>query len=285
MTTPVLAEEAIDSIERPNAPELRIEPSPRWIRAIFNDVIVADSKRAKLLIEPKRLPVYYFPKDDVRMDVLEATERTSSSPTRGTARYYTVRVGDRLAPEAAWIHVEPAAGAEELTDMVAFRWDLMDAWFEEDDEAFVHPRDPYHRVDVMNSSRHVKVIAGGEVVAETRRARLLFETGLPTRYYIPKMDVRMDLLEPTDTQTSCPYKGTAVYWSLVRAGQELIRDVAWSYPRPIPEIPKIENLVCFYNERVDELWVDGELLPGPLTRWSPRGQAIARAGAASRPSQ
>ena len=95
----------------------------------------------------------------------------------------------------------------------------------------------------------------------------------------------IDSIERPNATESCPYKGTAVYWSLVRAGQDLIRDVAWSYPRPIPEIPKIENLVCFYNERVDELWVDGELTPRPETRWSPSGQAIARAGAASRPSQ
>jgi uncharacterized protein (DUF427 family) len=218
MATPVLEEEDIQSISRPRGDELRLEPSPRWVRVLFNKVTVADSKQVLLLLEPKRLPVYYFPLSAVRMDLLEPTGRTSRSPTRGTARYYTVHVGDRLAPEAAWIHTQPARGAEQLADLVAFRWDLMDAWFEEDDEVFVHPRDPYHRVDVVHSSRHVKVIAAGEVVAETHRARLLFETGLPTRYCIPKVDVRMDLLEPTDTQTACPYKGTAVYWSLMRDG-------------------------------------------------------------------
>ncbi len=270
MATAQIYEENIESINRPSSGELRLEPSPRWVRAVFNDVVVADSKRVMLLLEPKRLPVYYFPRDDVRMDLLEQSTRTANSPTRGLARYFSLHVGDRSAPDAAWVHADAPAGAEALADLVAFRWDLLDAWFEEDDEVFVHPRDPYHRVDVMHSSRHVKVVTGGEVVAETRRPRLLFETGLPTRYYIPKVDVRMDLLRPTDSETSCPYKGTATYWSLVRDGQELIHDVAWSYPRPIPEMPKIENLVCFYNERVDEIWVDGELLPRPTTRWSTR---------------
>jgi len=268
MNTRALEQQEFDLIDRPIGTDLRVETSPRWVRTVFHNVVVADSKNVRLVFQARHLPVYYFPQADVRMDLLEKTERTLDSPITGMARYYTVRVGGRSAEEAAWIHAEPAAGAEALADLVAFRWDRMDAWFEEDDEVFVHPRDPYHRVDVMNSSRHIKVVAGGEVVAETRRPRLLFETGLPTRYYIPKMDVRMDLLQPTDTQTSCPYKGTASYWSLARDGEELVHDVAWSYARPIAEIPKIENLVCFFNERVDEIWVDGELAPRPKTPWS-----------------
>jgi uncharacterized protein (DUF427 family) len=131
---------------------------------------------------------------------------------------------------------------------------------------FVHPRDPYHRVDVVHSSRHVKVVVDGEVVAETTRPRLLFETGLPTRYYIPKLDVRMDLLQPTDSVTACPYKGRARYWS-VRVGDRTLKDLVWSYPAPIPECPKIEGLLSFYNERVD-IYVDGELQPRPKTQWS-----------------
>jgi uncharacterized protein (DUF427 family) len=142
----------------------------------------------------------------------------------------------------------------------------VDAWFEEDDEVFVHARDPYHRVDVLNSSRHVRVEIDGATVAASRRPRLLFETGLPTRYYLPKADVRMDLLEPTDTTTRCPYKGEAIYWS-ARIGGQLREDVVWSYPYPIPEIPKIEHLLAFFNERVD-LYVDGELQVRPQTPWS-----------------
>lgn len=132
----------------------------------------------------------------------------------------------------------------------------MDAWYEEDEQVFVHARDPYHRVDVRNSSRHVRVIVEGELVAETRRPKLLFETGLPTRYYIPRDDVRSDLLEESERHTGCPYKGTASYHS-VRAARQLVRDVVWYYPEPLAEATSIRNLLSFYNERV-ELEVDGQ---------------------------
>jgi uncharacterized protein (DUF427 family) len=111
------------------------------------------------------------------------------------------------------------------------------------------------------------VIVGGEVVADSHRPRLLFETGLPTRYYLPKIDVRMDLLEPTDTVTRCPYKGKAQYWS-VRVGDKVFRDMVWSYSPSMPECPRIDDLVCFFNERVEAIVVDGERQPVPRTRWS-----------------
>jgi uncharacterized protein (DUF427 family) len=142
----------------------------------------------------------------------------------------------------------------------------MDAWYEEDEQVFEHPRDPYHRVDVLQSSRQVRVEIGGQVVAESRHPRLLFETNLPTRYYLPVEDVRMDLLEATQTSTVCPYKGTASYWRL--RGDPPARDVAWSYLDPIPEIPKIRGLIAFFNERVDALYVDDELQDKPKTPWS-----------------
>jgi uncharacterized protein (DUF427 family) len=119
---------------------------------------------------------------------------------------------------------------------------------------------------VLHSSRHVQVRIGDVVVADSRRPRLLFETGLPVRYYLPKLDVRQDLLVPTQTRTRCPYKGQAVYWS-VQTGAGLLEDVAWSYPAPIPEAPKIENLVAFFDEKVDTV-VDGVLRERPVTRWS-----------------
>lgn len=155
----------------------------------------------------------------------------------------------------------------ELKDYVAFYWASADAWYEEDDEVFRHPRDPYHRVDVLNSARHVQVRATCRLlVAESRRPRLLFETGLPVRYYLPKLDVRLDLLVPSPTRTRCPYKGEAVYWS-VRNGGELQQDIVWSYPAPIPETPKIENLLAFYNEKTD-IVVDGIPQERPVTKWS-----------------
>jgi len=180
--------------------------------------------------------------------------------------WWTLRVGDRVVPKAARTLPEPDEEHAALRDHIAFTWDAVDTWYEEDEEVFVHPRDPYHRVDTMHSSRHVRVEVNGELVAETRRPVVLFETTLPTRYYIPKQDVRMDLLTPTATTTRCPYKGVATYWS-VRAGGEELADLAWCYAAPIPEIPKIEGLVCFYNEKVD-IDVDGEREERPVSPFS-----------------
>ena len=240
--------------------------SPRWVRVLFGGTVVADSKRVKLMRETGRLPVYYFPREDVRTDVLERSERTSDSPHKGRASYWSVRVGDRVAEDAVWAYLEPPEELAELKDYVAFYWHKMDRWFEEDDEVFLHPRDPYHRVDVVHSSRHVRVEIDGETVAETTRPRLLFETGLPTRYYIPMLDVRTDLLTATDTSTVCPYKGRARYWS-ANVNGKTHENIVWSYPAPIPECPKIENLLCFFNERAD-IYVDGELQPRPQSQWS-----------------
>jgi uncharacterized protein (DUF427 family) len=254
--------------ERRAAPRSRlrdgvwIEPSPRRVRAHFGGQVVADSTRALLVWEPRRLAVYWFPTEDVRMDLLSPT-RHGEQPN--TARW-NLRVGERVAENAAWSYPEPDAERAALKDHVAFFWNQLDAWFEEDEEVFVHPRDPYHRVDVLHSSRQVRVEAEGQVLAETGRPRLLFETGLPTRYYIPKLDVRMELLEPTDTSTSCPYKGNAVYWS-ARVGDRVLKDIVWGYPAPVPECAKIQNLLCFYNEKLD-IHVDGVLQERPVTPWS-----------------
>ncbi|GAC1323719.1 MAG: DUF427 domain-containing protein [Chloroflexota bacterium] len=239
---------------------ISFEPSPRRVRALFNNVVVADSRHVMLMRDPKYLPVYYFPRKDVRMDLLTPTDHHTHSPSKGEASYWTIAVGDRAAENSAWDYPHPPTDAPDFKDYLAFYWDKMDAWYEEDDEVFVHARDPYHRVDVLRSSRHVRVVVAGETVAETRRPHLLFETSLPTRYYIPKMDVRMDLLERSDTTSRCPYKGVASYWS-VRVGKTLLQDMAWSYPSPIPECPKIEDLVCFFNERVGAIVVDGEQVP------------------------
>jgi uncharacterized protein (DUF427 family) len=205
------------------ATAIRVEPCQKWLRGYLNGEKVADSKRVLVAYGLQRKGVYCFPREDVR-EIDGITTRLDENP--------------------------------ELRGYVAFDWNKVDKWFEEDEEIFAYPRDPYHRVDVLNSSRHIKVVVGGEVVAESNRARLLFETGLQTRYYLPKTDVRMDLLEPTSTTSQCPYKGNAVYWS-VNVNGEVFPDIVWSYPFPTPESEKISNLVAFYNEKV-ELYVDGE---------------------------
>jgi uncharacterized protein (DUF427 family) len=200
------------------------------------------------------------------MDLLEPTEKTTHCPYKGDASYWTVRVGERVSENAVWGYQDPIPERTDIKGYVAFYWNKMDAWFEEDEEVFVHARDPYKRVDVLLSSRHVRVVLAGETVADTHRPRLLFETSLPTRYYIPKLDVRMDLLEATDRTTRCPYKGQAVYWS-VKVGDQVFEDIVWSYPTTIPECPKIADLLAFYNERAD-IYVDGELEERPKTHWS-----------------
>jgi len=240
---------------------VEVEPSARWVRVKFGGETIADSKRVLLSREMGRLPVYYFPQEDVRMDLLESTRHNSSTTL------WTVKVGDKVAENAAWSYNNPTSKRADLKGYIAFKWHEMEAWYEEEEEVFVHPRDPYKRVDVMPSSRHVKVVIGGEVVADTRQPWLLFETGLPVRYYIPKEDIRMDLLEPTETHTRCPYKGIADYWT-VRAGDKVFKDIAWGYHDPIPECPKIKGLVCFFNEKVDAIYIDNELMPVPKTPWS-----------------
>ena len=225
-------------------PPRPLEPTSRWIRVRAGDVWVADSRRATLLVEygPGRLPTYILPPEDVRTDLLtpDGDLRLNGQVLEGVA--------------------------EQLENGWTFTWDGRVTWFEEAAEVVVHPRDPKHRVDAIASERHVVVEVGGEVVAESRRPTALFETSLPTRWYLPPEDVRQDLLEPSSKVTSCPYKGTARYWS-VRVGDTLHDDIAWSYPEPVVECPRIAGLVCFFNERVD-LTIDGVRQDRPSTPWS-----------------
>jgi uncharacterized protein (DUF427 family) len=243
---------------------VRIEDGPKRVRTYLGGELIADTRRPKLVWEVPYYPAYYFPQEDVRMELLTPNGHTRHSTTRGDAYNFTVKGGDREVEDAAWHY--PESPVEELGGLVRFDWDAMDGWFEEDEEVFVHPHDPYSRIDILHSSRHVEVEVNGVKIADTRRPTLLFETGLPTRYYIPKVDVRMDLLTPTDSTTGCAYKGFARYWS-VDAGGETFNDLAWSYRTPLPEATKIAGLIAFYNERVD-LIVDGERVARPKTHFS-----------------
>ena len=245
---------------------LYFEASPRRVRVVFGGETVADSRRVKLMHETRYLPVYYFPEEDVRMDLLETTDHTTRCPFKGDASYWSVRVGEKVAENAAWSYPEPIETAPPIAGYLAFYWRKMDHWYEEAEEVFVHPRDPYHRVDVLESSRHVKVSVNGEVVAETDRPAILFETGLPPRYYIPPEDVREDVLVPSDKHTQCPYKGIASYHS-VEAGGETVKNLVWHYPEPIAAAAKIRDNLSFFNEKVD-LEVDGETQERPKTQWS-----------------
>jgi uncharacterized protein (DUF427 family) len=254
-------------IDETQHPDLRpaVEPTARWVRVRFAGQVIADSRHALLLTQYGRhqLPSYYFPQSDVRMASLLAG--TGADPDDEVA-WRSVQVDDRVATNAAWIVLRPPPVLAPLSGYVSFAWGKMDGWYEEEEEVFVHARDPHKRVDVLPSSRHVRVAIDGAVVAETRRPHLLYETTLPTRYYIPREDVRMELLEPTGLQSRCPYKGIASYWN-VRVGQRAVQNIVWSYADPIAECPKIRGLLSFFNEHVD-LYVDGDLQTRPITPWS-----------------
>lgn len=240
---------------------VKVEQGHKRVRAMVAGETVVDSRRPLLVWEKPYYPTYYFPPDDVRMDLLVETAETRKSPSRGVSHTYNLKTQAGEVPAAAWMY--PDSAIEEISGYVAFKWREMDHWFEEDEEVFVHARDPYTRVDILRSSRHVKVSIGGEVIAESSSPALLFETGLPTRYYLPPTDVRWDLLEKTDHRTECPYKGVAEYWS-VRAGGELHENIVWSYPFPTLESAKIAGLICFYDEKVDTE-VDGRPQERPRT--------------------
>jgi len=231
---------------------VRIEPSRKRVRVYLGGQVVADTLAPLLVWEHPHYPAYYLPVGDINPDHLEATDEIVHSPSRGDARRLTVRAGDRVAEGAALRY--DASPVPEINGHIRLDWDAMDAWFEEDEEVFTHPRSPYARVDILPSSRRVRVELDGVTIAETTNARMLFETYLPTRYYIPKPDVRVDLLERSATTTGCPYKGTAEYWS-VRVGDTLHQDVAWSYRTPLPESQKIAGLIAFWKN-VD-IFVDG----------------------------
>lgn len=229
---------------------LHFDPSPKRVRGFFSGEVIVDSTRAKLLHETGHLPVYYFPIEDVRAEFLQASDNTTHCPFKGDASYRSVVVGERRGRDAMWMYETANEEASFLEGHVAFYFDRIDSWFEEDEEIFVHPRDPYARIDILASSRHVRVSLEGQDLAETDRPLLLFETSLPTRYYIAKEDVRMDLLEVSGHITECAYKGRPVHFSVPRLG-EVAKHVAWCYEDPQPEAARVKGLIAFYNERVD----------------------------------
>jgi uncharacterized protein (DUF427 family) len=245
---------------------IEIEPCPKRVRVSFNGTTIADSLRVLLLRETGYRPVYYFPRDDLRMDLMRRTAHATHCPYKGDAAYWTLSVGARSSENAAWSYETPSDGVKEIAEHLAFYWDRVDAWHEEDEQVFVHARDPKVRIDILDSRRRVRVLLGGETLADSRRARFLFETGHPTRYYLPRADVRMERLTPSDTRTPCPYKGQAVYWT-ARIGAREVPDIVWSYPEPYAEVGRIKDHLCFYPEKVDAIEVETPaLVRGPMPR-------------------
>jgi uncharacterized protein (DUF427 family) len=197
--------------------------------------------------ENPHYPAYYIPRADV-LATLDSNDQTTHSPSRGDASHYDVVAGNATASNAAWGYVD--SPLEELRDAIRFEWDALDEWLEEDERISVHPRSPYTRVDILASSRHVRVELDGVVLADSHQPRILFETGLVPRYYLPLSDVNMEYFRPSDTETSCPYKGTANYWHVEVNGTRH-DDLVWTYRTTLPESERICGLACFYNEKVD----------------------------------
>jgi uncharacterized protein (DUF427 family) len=251
----------------PPGKALYLDPTPKRIRVEVGGEIIADSRRAMMLHESGHQPIYYFPPEDVRSDVLEPSDRHTHCPKKGEASYYTIRAGDNVVEAGAWYYPEVLPDAPpELKGLIAFYFKRMDRWFEEDEEISVHPRDPYHRIDVLRTDRRVRVSLEGEVLAESTAAMALFESNLPPRWYLPREDVTAEL-EPSDTVTGCPYKGEARYYSVRLPGGGVEKDLVWFYDEPLDGMGKIAGLLCFFNERV-ELELDGELQARPASPWS-----------------
>ncbi len=225
-----------------------VEPVPRRVRAYLDNRVVIDTTDALYVWQSPSFPQFHIPMADIEAGLL-VDERTEHHLRSGTAKRYGIAGRDGYRSGVA--HLFTDSELEGVIGTVHIDWSALDSWFEEDEEVFVHPRNPYVRVDALRSSRTVTVQVDGRTLARSSSPVMVFETGLPTRYYLDRTDVRFDLLVPSDTVTSCPYKGrTSSYWSLP-VGDRLIPDIAWAYDFPTSQLSPIAGLVAFYNEKVD----------------------------------
>ncbi|XP_006459043.1 hypothetical protein AGABI2DRAFT_217931 [Agaricus bisporus var. bisporus H97] len=230
---------------------------PRRVRALFGGTFVIDSKNTKLVWEHQYYPTFFFPQAEVKKEYLEYNCKQDDDG----GVLYDIIIGSERAPLAVTVY-----NSGTHAGLLKVNFASMDSWFEEDEEIFVHPKDPYHRVDVLQSSRHICVEVNGAEVANTSAPRLLFETGLPARTYIPKTHCRLNLLVYSNLRTECPYKGEAHYYNVNIQGEEF-ENIVWSYGSPNLECAAIRGYVAFYDEKVD-VWVDGEKQARPRTKWS-----------------
>jgi uncharacterized protein (DUF427 family) len=245
-------------------PVNHVEPVPRRVRAFLGERVVLDTTSALYVWEWPHYPQYYVPMVDIDADAL-VDEAHEEHLGRGTAQRYGVRVGDDRRPGVA--HLYTASEIAGVAGTVHFDWAAFDRWFEEDEQVFVHPRDPYSRVDALRSTRTVVVELEGVELARSSSPVMVFETGLPTRYYLNRTEVNFEHLVPSDAVSSCPYKGmTSGYWS-VRLKDRVEPDLAWSYDFPTRQLLPIAGLIAFYNEKLD-ISIDGERLERPKTHFS-----------------
>lgn len=245
--------------------ELRLIPTEKRVRARVGGTFIADSTRARLLFKHPMPRTYAFPDEDVRTDLI-VDEKKRDDEELGRIRDADLKVGDRVVDGALRFYDSGRAADAGLAGMVTVDWGKADAWYEEDEEVYVHPRDPGKRLDALKSSRHVVIKMDGTTLAESHRPVLLFEPPLPVRYYLPQPDVRLDLLRESDTVTGCPYKGFASYHHVELDGT-LHEDLVWKYVSPFQEVAAVEGLLCFYQEKLD-MEVDGKEEERPKTPWS-----------------
>lgn len=238
------------------------QPTERWIRTSFNGEAVASSKQVMLMIENDREMDYYFLLADIQQEFLQPSEYQEQSAERGVRRFWHVVVGDKVARNAAWTY-ETTPGRPEFEGYVAFKWSAMAHWFEENEEVYLEPRNPYHRADLIPSTRHVVVEVDGVTIADTRAPFLVFETSNPIRFYFPPDDVDHQYLRETEGLTRCQYKGLASYYSLVVNG-ETYTNAAWRYHQPLTESSRLKDKIAFWPQKDPriKLLVDGELYKG-----------------------
>lgn len=257
--------------------ELRFAPLDRRIRCTLDGAPVCDTTAAMVVWEPRRVvPMYAVPPADLAATLTPCDSLPTPEPlpeVLGPARFaihlvpgqsFDVTAGGSTAPAAAFRPDDPDLEGRVILDSSPF------GWVEEAQPTFGHPHDPFKRIDVLPADRHIAVSLGGQVLADSLRAVALYETSLPVRWYVPREDVRLDLLVPSDTRTVCAYKGQASYFSLA-SGEPEGRDLAWTYVDPMPEVAPVKGMVCFYSERSD-LTVDGVPAPRSRTQWSPKAR-------------
>lgn len=250
---PLNAKQAPPSNYEIEGPKHRIlwDIFPRRIRAELGGETALDSEAGRLLHESQIRPVLYVPKDDVRAELLEPTETSTHCPFKGDASYFSIRAGDQLATDAVWYYPEPNPEASWLADHYAFYWAKLDAWYDEDERVFNHPRDPYHRVDARRSSRPWRASIDGTTVASSDAPWILSETGFANRVYFPAEDVERSLLQRADKSSHCPYKGDATWWSFGGGEGEGRDEIAWSYEEPFDDATRIGGAISFDGDGVE----------------------------------
>jgi uncharacterized protein (DUF427 family) len=230
------------------------EPLRRRMRVRFGDTWIADSEDVVLLHEPTRYPVAYFPLPDIVADVLSPQEHTTRHKDLGSTTWYTVTTGETSKDRAAWQHTDLPDHARELKGRVAFAWRAMDAFYEEDERIVGHAADAYHRIDIRQTSRRLVVRSGDQVIADSSRPLVLYESGFAPRWYVPRENVDESALAPVEGQTFCPYKGLCSYYEVGGT-----RGAAWSYEDAWTEVRRISGMVSFEPDQV-EVKLDGRRL-------------------------